>query len=463
MNHQPHASHLKDHALLPEGRFATRVLQWFTAFVLCASAACDSLSEPDGIIDAADAGQSNPVAQMSADGGSHHLIVPAFAEAMPMLTLDGIESSSIATGHITHAQLWGEPAHEIIVSEALLGQIVILTDCPQICDVQIVSEGLYRPVRAVPSDLDHDGDLDLIVSDIANLQSSETIFGQVVWLENIEANTFETHVIGDGLGRIACAEPGDLDNDGDLDVVVCVFGAIRGSIIWLEQQDDLSFIQHELDNLPGAIHAFPFDADGDGDLDIAASISQVDEEVAFYRNDGSANFVKTVLHHSNDPCFGNSGIEIADLDQDGDPDIIATNGDQMDDECRFADAIMEHGIRWLENDGAGNFVAHELILMHAVYGVRVLDLDQDADLDLIAVRFVHPAFSSAATGSNLAWLENAGDESFLVHEIEGAPNTLIALDVFDYDYDGLEDIFVGSMNFGVSIGNATRVSVHLRE
>jgi hypothetical protein len=463
MKYHLHAPKKRNLAAHWKGIWAARGYWAMVSILFGTHVGCDSLSTPNVFIQDGDAGPQTPVAQMNADGGSHGLSLPSFAEAMPMLTLDGIDSSQIATGHIAHAQLWGGPAHEIIVSEALLGQIVILTDCPEVCDVQIVSEGLYRPVRAVPSDIDFDGDIDLIVSDIANLQSSETIFGQVVWLENIAANTFETHVMGDGLGRIACAEPGDLDRDGDLDVVVCVFGAIRGSILWLEQQEDMNFVQHELDNLPGAIHAFPFDADGDGDLDIAASISQVDEEVAFYRNDGNANFTKTVLHHSEDPCFGNSGIEIADLDRDGDLDIIATNGDQMDDECRFADAVMEHGIRWLENDGAGNFVNQEIVYMHAVYGVRVRDLDNDEDLDLIAARFVHPAFSTAATGSNLAWLENEGDESFVVHEIGGAPNTLIALEVFDYDSDGLEDIFVGSMNFGVAVGNATRVSVHLRE
>lgn len=390
-------------------------------------------------------------------------LLPSFSEPADLLSIDEIDLADIATGHIAHGNLWGGDAPEIIVSEALLGHVAILTDCPDVCSITLLSDGLIRPVRTVPVDFDNDGDLDLLVSDISNLQSAETIFGQVLWLENLGDGTFETHLVSDGLGRIACAEPGDLDGDNDLDIVACVFGSIRGEILWFEQLNDGTFAKHTLDDLPGAIHAFPFDADGDGDLDIAASISQVDEEVALFVNNGTGTFEKTVLHQSNDPCFGNSGIELADLDGDGDTDIIATNGDQMDDECHFSDAVLEHGIRWMENDGTGQFTVHPIVYMHAVYAVRTLDMDFDGDRDIIAVRFVHPAFSSRNEGSNLTWLENTGGEQFVVHHIENARNTLIALHVFDYDNNGLEDLFVGSMNFGVSVSNATRISVHYRE
>ena len=70
-----------------------------------------------------------------------------------------------------------------------------------------------------------------------------------------------------GVGRVACAEAADLDGDGDLDVVVCVFGHLDGKTLWLEQTGNLEFVEHVLDDRPGTIHAFPIDADGARGLD----------------------------------------------------------------------------------------------------------------------------------------------------------------------------------------------------
>ena len=77
----------------------------------------------------------------------------------------------------------------------------------------------------------------------------------------------------------------------------------------------------------GAIHAPIVDIDNDGDLDIIALLSQEWETVYAFINDGHGTFTTEILHDVADADFSSSGIELVDLDKDGDVDVLWTNGD----------------------------------------------------------------------------------------------------------------------------------------
>ena len=72
------------------------------------------------------------------------------------------------------------------------------------------------------------------------------------------------------------------------------------------------------------------DMNGDRSPDIVAVVSQQTEEVHLFANDGRGGFTKKVIFGSTNEDFGSSGISLADLNRDGRPDVLYSNGDGFD-------------------------------------------------------------------------------------------------------------------------------------
>ena len=123
---------------------------------------------------------------------------------------------------------------------------------------------------------------------------------------------------------------------------------------WLERTGPWEFKRHILIELSGAINVCIADFNGDGKPDIAAIISQQWEELYYFENLGGGNFAAKHVWGSTNEDYGSSGISVCDLNGDGRPDILYTNGDG------FGPAVTPgprpwHGVQWLENIGGGKF------------------------------------------------------------------------------------------------------------
>lgn len=316
---------------------------------------------------------------------------------------------------------------------------------------------LDNPCHVEPCDLDGDGAIDLVVADLGSFVPYDHDLGRVVWLRrDAQRNAWEEIVVASGLGRVDDVRPGDLDGDGDVDLVVADFGLHRtGQVLWLENTSDPGdaprFVPRPIDPRPGAIHVPLVDLDGDGRLDIVALISQEYECVEAYMNQGRDAsmedrrvFLRNRLWTGPDLTWGSSGIEPVDLDQDGDVDVLYANGDAFDNNY----ANPAHGIQWLENRGSEGFRYHRLTDLLGVCRALAGDVDGDGDLDVVASAWlpeqVKPARLRDRPLPSVVCLEQTEPGVFVRHTLEvGAPR-YPALELADFDGDGDLDFAVGS-------------------
>lgn len=292
-------------------------------------------------------------------------------------------------------------------------------------------------------DFTGDGRPDIVVADVGSNNATDDDVGGVVLLVNEGPMEFSARTLLDGVGRVSDVRPGDVDQDGDTDFIVGVFGFLKkGQIGWLEQQADGSFTYHRVSAKTGAVHVPPIDFNGDGRLDFVALISQTHEEISVFLNEGEGRFTERVLYQADSPTYGSSGIELVDLDEDGDTDILYTNGDAFDLSTPMIRPY--HGVQWLENRGDFAFVFHDLIRFYGAYRAVPGDMDGDGDLDIVATSLLNDWADS--TRKSILWLENDGSEQFTPHGIAAAPTSLISADIADMDGDGRLDIVTGSMH-----------------
>jgi hypothetical protein len=312
---------------------------------------------------------------------------------------------------------------------------------------------LSNPCHAEPCDLDADGAIDLVVADLGSFFPEDHHRGRVIWLRREASGvSFEPVVVASGLGRVADVRPADLDADGDPDLLVGDFGWRRtGEILLLRNAaspgEPPRFLPEQIDPRPGTIHLPLHDFNGDGHLDFVALLSQEYECVEAFINQGDGRFQLHTLWAAPDLTFGFSGLELVDLDQDGDLDVLYTNGDAFDN----AYVSPWHGVQWLENLGEMRFAYHRLTDFVGAYRALPGDVDLDGDLDLIVVAWlpqrVMPASLADVPLPSILCLEQTSPGVFACHTLETSFPRHACLELADFDGDGDLDFAAGTHLF----------------
>jgi hypothetical protein len=359
---------------------------------------------------------------------------------------------------VANVRFWdldGDGKLEIVVCD--MGHGVVLTGDPN------RTPGELREIAKIPNpdhaemvDLDRDGRQDLLVADLGDFMPGDHEKGSVVWLRQTAPGTFEQIPLLKGLARTADARAADFDGDGDLDLVVAAFGwhTVGGIFYYENKTTDWSaplFEGFPVDARPGGIHVPPVDLNGDGRMDVVALISQQFEHVvAFIARSRGGGFRPETIFRAVVPVWGSSGIQMVDMDGDGDLDMLMSNGDSLDD---FTIRPF-HGVRWFENTGEFPWVQHDLALMPGVHRAQAADMDGDGDLDVVACAFLpsseHPSFGSVVQQrsvseyTSVGWLEQVRPGVFEARPLETGQLTHTTLDLGDYDGDGDVDVVLGN-------------------
>ena len=348
----------------------------------------------------------------------------------------------------------GDGLQDILVCDATRNQVSWIRQYPEATYTERpVNSDILAPAHVEPIDLDGDGDLDLVVASLGELFPSNLRIGSVVILENDGDQRFTSHVVAEDLPRVADVRAGDLDGDGDLDLAVAAFGYDHGETLWLEHRGGWEYDAHVLQRLSGAINAVVVDINDDAALDIVSLVSQEWEEIWAF--DGRDQLTFTALWGSTNADFGSSWITIVDLDQDGDPDILLSNGDAFD--YAPANSRPWHGVQWLENRGDLAFELHRIADLSGASSPQAADLDGDGDLDVVVVSAYNTWDDE--TAQSLVWLENNGRMQFTMHRIARSPTHLITVAVGDLDGNGTVDLVTGGMHISGPFDRMSRVTI----
>ncbi len=344
---------------------------------------------------------------------------------------------------------------DILVSDARQNRVSWIRQSPRDTFAEIPIATILAPAHVEAIDIDGDGDRDLVVASLGVLFPDNRRIGSVVILENDGGGRFDSHIVAQGLARVADVRAGDLDGDGDLDLAVAGFGYDQGDTLWLENRGGWQFTPHVLQRLSGVVNAIVVDMNADGALDIVTLVSQEWEEVWAFVNDGKGQFAAKLLWGSTNADFGSSWITVADLDKDGDPDILYSNGDAFD--YAPTNSRPWHGVQWLENRGAVQFELHRIADLSGASSPQAADVDGDGDLDVVVVSAYNNWSDPAAR--SLVWLENDGRQRFAMRNVGGAPTHLITVAVGDLDGNGSVDFVTGGMHISPPFDRLSRVTL----
>jgi len=343
--------------------------------------------------------------------------------------------------HVNISDLDRDGLADILFCDAKLNAVLWIRQIApgRFAEPQVLGAALSGVVHVEAVDMDGDGDLDLLVACMGELFPNNDKIGSVLILENDGAQHFTPHVLAEHIARVTDVRAGDFDGDGKLDLAVAQFGYDQGEIRWMKNLGGWQFSSHVLLSLSGAINVCVADMNGDRTLDIVAVVSQQHEEIYLFENNGHGEFTPKKLFGSTNEDFGSSGLSLCDLNRDGRPDILYSNGDGFG----YADpgARPWHGLQWLENLGQGFFRFHRIGQLSGAYSPVGVDLNGDGAMDIVAVSGFNDWSDPAAAA--LVVFQNDGQMNFTQKVLAHAPTQLITCAVGSLDGSGRPAIVTG--------------------
>jgi hypothetical protein len=252
--------------------------------------------------------------------------------------------------------------------------------------------------------------------------------------------------IGGTSSHVGGVHAGDIDGDGDFDLVLADWGdhpnpddskvpASAVTVRILENDGTGHFTEKTSLPAPDGSSATDVDLqDVDGDFALDIVLTNRNGHSRLYLNDGKGAFTD-VTDSKAFPGKGKEAIsfnaELCDVDADGDLDVMFDGG---------SGDVQGHDTQLLLNDGSGGFTdATTRILGEATSDdnqVKCADVDNDGDFDLVVASLSNPTEKL---------LRNDGHGNFqnVANAFPAVRDPTLTIDLGDFDGDGKVDLFTG--------------------
>jgi uncharacterized repeat protein (TIGR01451 family) len=271
--------------------------------------------------------------------------------------------------------------------------------------VQTISYLADSALAMDAGDVDGDGDMDVVVAEGA---------GQLTWFENISGagDSWQEHEFATGLLQPTLLKLSDLDGNGDADVIFCTAG--DGLVRFcLNNNGVFSAPQAVGDPLFTPVSLEVADLNGDPWPDVIVSGNTTSPSIKWFQGQpGGTSFTLA-------PALPSASsytvcVRATDLDGDGDNDLLY---------CHEGTGK----VSWTANDGAGAFsAAMDISTGLSIKRAEAVDLTSDGILDVLCLRTVN---------GGSVWLPGLGDGLFATATT--VPSQMYqGLDILTADVDG---------------------------
>ena len=259
--------------------------------------------------------------------------------------------------------------------------------------------------------------------------------GAAALAQSAETRSFDRVKLLEEKGETsASVSLGDIDRDGDLDVILARgrHWPLDNFILRNDGKGNFttSKLPAEADRTYSAALA---DLDGEGSLDLVVSNDRPDKKV-IYLNDGRGNY-RTAGTFGR-PEWSTRYITVADLNGDGRPDIIVAN--------RSSNPAKPVPCFVCLNDGKGGFPNEIPLPTQSATIIIAADLDGDGKIDLVVPH-------RDGGQSLIFWNDGTGKFSAAPVPVGPKESNVRAAVAADIDGDGTEDLVVGDAKTGLFI------------
>ena len=301
-----------------------------------------------------------------------------------------------------------------------------------------------RRLRQVAvADVNNDGLLDVFFPSGYGIEDDQIYIQTSV---GVFADESSTRLPG-GASRAGAAHFGDLDDDGDMDLLITDWGDdplnSPGDVKLYFNDGTGIFTAAAPGVLPAPLPASegntPIDidvADVDGDFDLDILVNHRNGQSRLWRNLGGGQFEDITSNYpvKNGPYTYN--VEACDIDGDGDLDLLLDNAAWY-----YSNGVAEHSSQILINDGNGLFSDETVDRVASEpqsddNAVKCVDVDNDGDFDLVVA-------SLSNSSEKLMLNDGQGHFTLVADAFPMVNDPTLGIDAADLDGDGIFDIVTG--------------------